>query len=406
MNIFPLRLCGFLAAGLIAMPAFADVSSSIEERLRRLEEEVSALRAQNERLKAGLPAEAPAPAVVAQPVATVIKPSGKLKSVTLGGFIQAHAEFLDKGDSRFTAANNRLYVRRARLVMAGRFQSDFDFKVDAEFAGSLGDASGYRAQMADGYVTWTRHSAANVRIGQFKTPFGYEQLANDLTLAIIERSLANDRLTLNRQVGAQVAGEFFDKRLSYATGIFNGMGVNSNINDNDSFLWAGRVSGVPLHTEVDGVPLRWTVGAGAYASKDTRVSLEDCGFSGNTFKGQREGFGIDTQLSFGAFEFWTEYLRTQFKPESDLPADSFFADGWHAQAAYTFVPNYWQGAIRFESFDPNTSIKGNSTDTWILGLNYFFGGDSVKLMMDYFLFNADSQPDQRQKVLVRLQTVF
>src|SRR5690606_14857301 len=119
MNIFPLRLCGFLAAGLIAMPAFADVSSSIEERLRRLEEEVSALRAQNERLKAGLPAEAPAPAVVAQPVATVIKPSGKLKSVTLGGFIQAHAEFLDKGDSRFTAANNRLYVRRARLVMAG-----------------------------------------------------------------------------------------------------------------------------------------------------------------------------------------------------------------------------------------------------------------------------------------------
>ncbi len=74
--------------------------------------------------------------------------------------------------------------------------------------------------MTDGYITWNRHAEANVRVGQFKTPFGFEQLYSDTRLHTIERSLANDRLTLSRQIGAQVGGDFLEKRLSYARGSF------------------------------------------------------------------------------------------------------------------------------------------------------------------------------------------
>ena len=63
-----------------------------------------------------------------------------------------------------------------------------------------------------------------IRVGQFKTPFGFEQLYSDPRLFITERSLGNDRLTQSRQLGAQVGGDVLDKRLTYAIGLFNGTG--------------------------------------------------------------------------------------------------------------------------------------------------------------------------------------
>ncbi|MGC4073659.1 MAG: porin [Nibricoccus sp.] len=411
---------------LITLPLFAGslnaaeptAPSSIEERLQRLEEEVSALRRENQELQRRLtpPAATPAPSpalapasVPASPTANpaMVKASGREQSLTLGGFIQVQGDFLDKGDSRFSSDNDRIYLRRARISVAGRINSDFDFKVDAEMAGSLNETSGYRGQLADGFINWSRYHTANVRIGQFKTPFGYEQLASDITRPAIERSLPNDRLTLGRQIGAQVSGDFFEKRLTYATGVFNGTGVNTNANDNDAFLSAGRVTATPVKTKIADQEFVWSVGTNGYTSKDASLTgLNDFGFAANTFTGQRTGFGADMQLRFGAFDLWTEYLSERFKPSNHLPASTFESDGWSSQLSYLFLPKYWQGVVRFESFDPNTARAGNSTDNWVVGGTYFFGGDSVSLALNYYLTNAVSQPDHQQKIMVRLQTVF
>src|SRR5689334_14635335 len=161
-------------------------------------------------------------------------------SLTLGGLLQVQFEDGDRGDSRFPATGeDRFYLRRARLNATGTFAEQFDFRLEFDLAGTLGSTTGLRAQMTDGYVNWNRYAYANVRAGQFKTPFGFEQLYADPRLLTIERSLANDRLTLNRQLGAQLWGDLLDKHLSYAVGVFNGNGVNNSANDNGKFLWAG-----------------------------------------------------------------------------------------------------------------------------------------------------------------------
>src|SRR4029079_10250837 len=113
---------------------------------------------------------------------------------------------------------------------------------------------------------------ANVRVGQFKTPFGFEQLYGDPRLPILERSLVNDRLTLHRQLGVAVQGDLADKQFSYAVGTFNGNGANNNFNDNDSFQLVGRASGLPWQGTSGGQRATWSIGADGYKSSDTALS--------------------------------------------------------------------------------------------------------------------------------------
>ena len=404
------RLLLALNAALLAAPvgALGQSSADIEARLQKLEAELQAVKKENAQLRRDL-------GIDARAGLTMVKPAGREASLSLGGLLQLQADALDKGDARFGSANDRFYLRRAHINASGKFLEDFDFRMELELAGTLGESSGTRGQLTDGYIHWSRHPFAQVRAGQFKTGYGYEQLASDPKLLSIERSLPNDRLTLGRQIGVQVGGDFFSKTLSYATGVFNGSGVNTSANDNDAFTWTGRVSGVAWQGKIGAQDSRVTLGANAYATKDASLAgqASEFGFDttpggtrDNLFTGQRSGAGIDAQFKFGSLDLWAEYLRTRFEPGSDVPFATFDADGWYLMAGYMIVPAEWQALLKFESFDPNRRIHGNSTDVWTLGLNYFLKGDDLKLMANYLLTDAAGQPDNRQKILVRLQTVF
>ena len=268
--------------------------------------------------------------LAAQAPPAQVTAAGREPTLTLGGLIQAQVEFGDQGDSRFPSGNDRIYLRRARLNASGTFLEEFDFRVEVDMAGTLANTTGLRAQLTDGFVTWNRYPAANVRIGQFKTPFGYEQLVSDPRLFSLERSLVTDRLTLSRQLGVQVAGSALDRRLTYALGTFNGTGVNNNFNDDGRFLLAGRVTGIPWRGKLAGQEATWSVGAGGYRSEDTSVNLPDLGFDStpatpdrdSQFGGKRNAWGADAQLVVGPFELWAEVLRARFEPTNRRPSPS------------------------------------------------------------------------------------
>src|SRR5262245_43711620 len=97
--------------------------------------------------------------------------NGGAESLRVGGLIQVQGEAGDRGDSRFSSSNSRIFLRRARVNVSGRFVEEFNFRAELELAGSLSDASGLRAQLADAYLNWNRFDFANFRVGQFKSPF-------------------------------------------------------------------------------------------------------------------------------------------------------------------------------------------------------------------------------------------
>jgi phosphate-selective porin OprO and OprP len=333
-----------------------------------------------------------------------VQAAGGEASLTLGGLLQIQFEDGDRGDSRFPATGeDRFYLRRARLNATGTFAEQFDFRLEFDLAGTLGSTNGLRAQMTDGYVNWNRYAFANIRAGQFKTPFGFEQLYADPRLLTIERTLVNDRLTLSRQLGAQLWGDLLGKRLSYAVGVFNGNGVNNSANDNSKFLWAGRLAAVPWKGSGSA---GWSVGGNAFQSEDTALSLPDLGFDASLFSGKRHGYGVDSQVEAGPFSLWVEYLRVRFEPANRRPAASFDADGWYAQGGWYVVPKKLQLVLKYDTFDPSRLISDNEVSTDTAGLNYYIKGNNLKLQLDYLRTDLGGNTETQNKILLRLQALF
>ena len=90
-------------------------------------------------------------------------------------------------------------------------------------------------------------------MGQYKAPFGYEQLTSDIKLLTIERSQPTNALTPDRQVGLMVWGKPLTNimpsqkdLLTYYAGLFNGNGRNISVNDNSEFMYVGRLELQPF----------------------------------------------------------------------------------------------------------------------------------------------------------------
>jgi len=384
---------------LITAPLFAATAASpLEERLARLESALARLEA---RLGDTVSAEELAPTLKeygeltrqlgwdGKAPLTVVKAAGKEQRLSIGGYVQAHAEFGRAPDSRYTGINNRVLLRRARVTIKGAFAESFDFALQPDFGNnSIGANTGYRAGLADAFVAWTKYEAANVQIGQFKTAFGHEQLLSDTKISFVERSLPNDLLTVGRQMGVAVLGTLADKRIAYNVGAFNGNGVNNGNNDNDQFMYAGRLAATAWSRGID----KLSVGTNGYWSNDT-----------GAFTGRRTAWGVDSQLTLGAFEFNAEYLHSL---QNRLIGADATAEGWSAFAGYFVIPKTLQALIRYETYEANVKLGATTSTTWTIGANYLIKGDDLKLSLNYLLGDPAGPLNREGRFLSRLQLVF
>lgn len=391
----------FLCSAETPAPAPAAAPTTVEERLNALEKNLSAVQKENADLKKQLGWDGKTTLVVA-------KPAGKESKLNLGGYIQGHAEFGDEPDARFTGIQDRAYLRRARLAATGAFAEQFDFKLEADFgANSLSEQTGYRAGITDAFINWNRYSAANVKFGQFKTPFGYEQLVSDSKMPTIERSLGNDRITDGRQIGLAVSGDFLDKKLGYSVGAFNGTGVNNSFNENNSFLYAGRLTGVAYDGKLADKDARLAVGVNGLTSHDDGVTRTGFGFAGNNFFGRRTAWGVDAQSKWGIFGLEAEYLRCRFQPITAVASSTDFdGQSWYVIALGDVLPKKLQAFVKYEYFDPNTRLGGDVSETVTLGLNYFVKGDDIKLSVNYILGNPSGALEDQGRLLTRIQIIY
>ena len=270
---------------LTARPLSAQTSSE-SERLEKLERAVEQLQQRNAELEQQVkslkkqtavapkvePNENKKPQVAAdgktfveKNVAAVEKksvlvlPAGPEFKLTLGGFVQVNFEdgAVDAFEGRFPGGpneiNDRFRLRRVRVNLTGDFAENFDFKVEGDFEQGDGLSNGRTGFSAtDIFVNWHQFPEANIKAGQYKAPFGLELLEADAQLITIERSLPTDALVPQRQIGVQISGKPFTHLwpeekdlLTYFAGIFNGNGRNTTVNDNNNFMYVGRLELLP-----------------------------------------------------------------------------------------------------------------------------------------------------------------
>lgn len=382
-----------LAAGLPAEEAM-----SIEKRLQALERKVEDLSRENDRLRTQLGAIR---GEAHESVGAVA--SGRERTLEVGGFIQGQGEFGGAADSRWNGVRDRVFLRRARLHVAGTFAEEFDFKAEVELQGNSAGSGGGRAVRAnDVFVNWHRFDFANLRLGQFKPAFGAEQLLSDTKIPTVERSLATDRLTDGRQMAIGAAGKALDGRFTYLAVVANGNGTNVASNDNDRFAKSARITFAPLsiadHRLVFGVSGLWSTDAG--------ISKSDLGLPGNSFTGSRRMESADVQWTHGPLAVSAEWLRGHFRPSPAIPASRFTAEGWHGTIVWDLIPGTLQAVFRHEEFDPDTATPGNSGRTNTFGLNYLILGDDLKLGVNYLDGHTPEPTDDARRLLTRVQVIF
>jgi phosphate-selective porin OprO and OprP len=155
--------------------------------------------------------------------------------VQLKGVLQVDSRtfFQDAG----TVGNDGILLRRARPILQGTVFRDFDFLFVPDFGG------GGSPQIFDAYLNYRYHPALQLQAGKFKTPVGLEQLQADRDILFNERALPTD-LVPNRDLGFELHGDLLDGSISYAAGIFNGVGDarnSSNVDFEDNKSFAGRL---------------------------------------------------------------------------------------------------------------------------------------------------------------------
>src|SRR6266480_782746 len=357
---FVLQAAGGSLAAVVLMtaPRLGAQTTSESERLQKLERAVEQLQKRNADLEqevSSLKKQAASTAEVAAKMKTKVTYDGKTyveKAVVeeeklpvyvqqrgseiklvLGGFIQANFEDGDVSafEGRFgqTALKDRFRLRRARINLTGDFAEQFDFKIEGDFEQSDGLNSSRTAfEATDIFANWHQFPEAQIKVGQWKAPFGLEQTTPDTTLYIIERSLPTGAITPERQIGVQLWGKPFTNvwpeekdLLTYYAGIFNGNGRNISNNDNNNFMYVGRLESTLFKSKIWGQESSLKLGADVLNSRDdagTNISQSlnllvnaDGSLSPFVLPGadERTAWSVDAWLKLGPFDLIGEYLE-------------------------------------------------------------------------------------------------
>jgi phosphate-selective porin OprO and OprP len=436
-------------------------SASESERIEKLERAVELLQKQNSELKAqvsnlkskegGNPAEGKfktkvsfdgktyVEKAVEEKLPVYVQQRGPELKLVLGGFVQMNFEDGDVSafEGRFgqTALKDRFRLRRARINLTGDFAEQFDFKVEGDFENSDGLNSNRTAfEATDIFINWHQFPWAQIKTGQWKAPFGLDQLTPDTLLYTIERTLPTGAITPERQVGIQLWGKPFatiwpgqSDLLTYYAGIFNGNGRNVTNNDNNNFMYVGRVEST-LFKDIFGKGSFLKLGADVLNSRDdkgTNISQSltllvnsDGSLSPFVLPGadERTAWSVDGWIRLGPFDLIGEFLQEHVNPRTvdGVPGgfDAFTTDGFYVTAGYYLIPKKLQAVVQWQHLNPGQ--KGNDGLSSIVGgLNYYIRGDDLKLMVNYFHTwsdfrdaNHDLGPDQFNEVIGRMQLMF
>jgi phosphate-selective porin len=460
------------------LPLWAQSTPTDAERLQRLERAVELLQQRNAELErevsslkkpaAATPsvkketARKPAPAAgnVAAPApakeekkSVQVYAAGPEAKLTLGGVIQTQFEAGDifAFEGRFGASgggnNDRFRIRRGRINVVGNFAEGFDFKLEGDFTQTdLGltvrDASGRtlgsnatRSSFGatDLFANWHAIPEMNVKVGQFKAPFGLEQLTPASKLFTNERTLLTTALTPDRQLGVMFWGKPFANLwpaqkdlLSYSFGIFNGTGRNFVVNDNNEFMYVSRIEVQALRSRILNQDASLKLGANALSSRDNAGTTYSSVLRTNTdgslssfappSAAERTAFGVDASVHLGPFDLVGEYISqrvgTRVVGNVAPRFTGFRADGYYVQGSYFVLPKKLQLVAKWESFNPG-QLANDDIHSITGGVNYYLKGDNVKVIANYIRTFSDLRErnpglgqDEFDEVIVRLQLLF
>jgi phosphate-selective porin OprO/OprP len=456
---------GLIAIGLGALLTIPAQAQQAQEDLRtkvdQLEQELRILKRQLE-----LDKEASTEKSKTQPVFSAGADGLMFRSadtnfvLKLHGVVQLDGRFYPD-DANAAAPNDTFLLRRIRTVFDGTLFKDFDYRMMLDFGAGSSLTPANNALVQDAYINYHPFSYLQAQIGKYKAPVSLDRLQTDAYLTFIERSFTSE-LAPNRDLGIELKGDLFDGRLSYAAGIFNGVGDNDSGDvevADDEKDFEGRIFALPFKKSSvkalqnfgfgvagtfgnHGGPLKGFVTPG----QQTMFSYNPANVGTNSVSvvadGEQWRLAPQAYYYLGPFGVWGEYVLSSSKIRKNNPTE--FAriknSAWSAHASYflTGEDNAFDqtkpkrkfslsdggfGAVQLVARVQHINLDNNifplfanpatsatEATSWGVGVNWFFN-QNVKLSLNYedTNFKGGSSPFLREGekvILTRAQVAF
>jgi phosphate-selective porin OprO/OprP len=275
-------------------------------------------------------------------------------------------------------------IRRARLALKTKWNEDWQSKFQVDITDGI--------EVKDAYLQYQGWKWLDVRVGQFKEPFGFEYQSGSRNLATIERSMSTDSLSPGRNPGVMVSGE--QSSINWQLGYFQQENTEKGNGVTARFAWA------PIDTKQHLFHMGLAMSKRSLHGEEFRINqtLEVSG-ADSLFEGDR--FYADNNSLLGAELAWRYkgLLATAEWQESvvvSTSGENYKYQGGYLQLSYLFsgkqrsysqgslgkvkADNAWEVGARYSLLD---LLKENElADTYTLGVNYYLNKDT-KLSLGY-----------------------
>ena len=159
----------------------------------------------------------------------------------LGVYFQLDAASYNDDATDFSSGTE---LRRGRISLGGTVFTDWDYKFEADFAGTTQGGTSNTVAVTDAYMRYTGLRPLAITAGNFKVPFGLEAVSSAKYLTFTERGLPFAFLTL-RRLGAMASTN--GDNWTAAVGGF-GDAVTSQNSDDEGGQFAGRFTFAPWYS--------------------------------------------------------------------------------------------------------------------------------------------------------------
>jgi phosphate-selective porin OprO and OprP len=303
---------------------------------------------------------------------------------TLDDRDQADADTTGTGRGRQDGVFSQFDVPRMRVTLGGGvYQPWLRYSFQFEFSRTSGAGA---SKIKDAIIEIRPTGRAwRVQMGQFKAPFGLQQLTSSGRQQFVDRAITDGKYTPGRDMGAMFTGTAAAQKFGYQVGAFNGSG-ESLTQTNRAHLVAGRVFVNPMgayalaegSTDSGARPVLH-FGVGARTGKQIR---------GRTTAGVVEDPDNQTALNLefaykqSRFYSTAEYFWMTEEQQNPVAGPDLDSQGFHVQAGYMLAPRTTEIGIRYAAVEGNTAVS-NAAVREVRGVvGYFWRAHNLKLQAD------------------------
>jgi Phosphate-selective porin O and P len=312
------------------------------------------------------------------------------------GYVRAwHQTDISKNETKFS-------IKMARFGVKGKVNEYAGYRVFVDFArlGNLKTTSEiingtevltsasakFSDVLLDAEVILSPLKNISFSAGQFKVPFGTDNLRSGSSIDFINRPLLTKVAPGLRDIGLMCT--YKNKTifpLELKAGLFNGSGQNKTENDNTT----------------------------NYSLRVVTKLIDDLSLSANYYGGKSSGADLSI-FDFGAdYKIGKIFLSGEFGQrrttllDKETIANSYFVYAMYDLVFDNSIITHCMPTIRYESYDPNSSLSENEIGRVTMGIALQFAKTRyAQFRVNYELYDYKNGSTNPNKLIVELQTKF